>query len=93
MSMVLDNGDGYRIDYDRLSQDVRFPEDCIHILRSRPFRFAARSCNEWFRDRVALCGDAAHVFPPCTLPYLPHTSIRHLIKTNIPLLHQLVAKA
>ncbi|KAJ5651733.1 monooxygenase [Penicillium longicatenatum] len=47
-----------------LQQDVSFPEDCIEVLRSRPFSFSARSCNKWALDRVILCGDAAHVFPP-----------------------------
>ncbi|GFG25136.1 3-(3-hydroxy-phenyl)propionate/3-hydroxycinnamic acid hydroxylase [Aspergillus udagawae] len=47
-----------------LTQDVQFPEDCIRVLRSRPFRFSARSCNRWAQGRVVLCGDAAHVFPP-----------------------------
>ncbi|KAE8315350.1 hypothetical protein BDV41DRAFT_563072 [Aspergillus transmontanensis] len=47
-----------------LSHDVVFPEDCIKVLRSRPFRFSARSCNKWSDGRVILCGDAAHVFPP-----------------------------
>ncbi|KAJ5627614.1 hypothetical protein N7490_009842 [Penicillium lividum] len=47
-----------------LLQDIQFPKDCIHVLRSRPFRFSARSCNKWAYGRVALCGDAAHVFPP-----------------------------
>ncbi|CAI7585491.1 unnamed protein product [Penicillium manginii] len=47
-----------------LKQDVPYPEDCIEVLRSRPFRFSARSCNKWSLDRVILCGDAAHVFPP-----------------------------
>ncbi|KAL4877857.1 hypothetical protein BJY04DRAFT_209598 [Aspergillus karnatakaensis] len=47
-----------------LDQDVQFPEDCIRVLRSRPFRFSARSCNRWAQGRVVLCGDAAHVFPP-----------------------------
>ncbi|KAJ5936560.1 hypothetical protein N7466_003010 [Penicillium verhagenii] len=47
-----------------LTQDVQFPEECIHVLRSRPFRFSARSCNKWSHGRVVLCGDAAHVFPP-----------------------------
>ncbi|KAJ6104882.1 hypothetical protein N7486_003571 [Penicillium sp. IBT 16267x] len=45
-----------------LTQDVQFPEDCIRVLRSRPFRFSARSCNKWSLGRVVLCGDAAHVF-------------------------------
>ncbi|KAJ5302330.1 hypothetical protein N7508_007193 [Penicillium antarcticum] len=45
-------------------EDVQFPEDCIRVLRSRPFRFSARSCNRWSHGRVVLCGDAAHVFPP-----------------------------
>ncbi|KAL2835877.1 hypothetical protein BJY01DRAFT_252315 [Aspergillus pseudoustus] len=47
-----------------LPQDVQYPEDCISVLRSRPFRFAARDCNRWSHGRVILCGDAAHVFPP-----------------------------
>ena len=47
-----------------LSQLVRYPEDCIEVLRSRPFSFQARSCNKWALDRVILAGDAAHVFPP-----------------------------
>ncbi|KAJ5797374.1 monooxygenase [Penicillium pulvis] len=47
-----------------LREDVSFPEDCIEVLRSRPFSFSARSCNKWALGRVILCGDAAHVFPP-----------------------------
>ncbi|KAI9741249.1 MAG: hypothetical protein M1834_002965 [Cirrosporium novae-zelandiae] len=47
-----------------LSEDVQFPEDCIEVLRCRPFNFSARSCNRWALKRVILCGDAAHVFPP-----------------------------
>lgn len=47
-----------------LQQAVRFPEDCIEVLRSRPFSFQARSCNKWALGRVILAGDAAHVFPP-----------------------------
>lgn len=47
-----------------LIQAVRFPEDCIQVLRSRPFSFQARSCNRWAEGRVMLAGDAAHVFPP-----------------------------
>ncbi|KAJ5579400.1 hypothetical protein N7450_008267 [Penicillium hetheringtonii] len=47
-----------------LKEDVSYPEDCIEVLRSRPFRFSARSCNKWALNRVILCGDAAHVFPP-----------------------------
>lgn len=48
----------------RLSQDVQFPEDCIQVLRCRPFNFIARSCNKWALNRVILLGDSAHVFPP-----------------------------
>lgn len=44
--------------------EIQYPSDCIEVLRSRPFQFAAKSCNRWSRDRVILCGDAAHVFPP-----------------------------
>ncbi|KAG0645327.1 3-(3-hydroxy-phenyl)propionate 3-hydroxycinnamic acid hydroxylase [Hyphodiscus hymeniophilus] len=47
-----------------LEADVTFPEDCIEVIRSRPFTFSARSCNKWSLGRVILCGDAAHVFPP-----------------------------
>ena len=47
-----------------LHQDVRYPEDCIEVLRSRAFSFQARSCNRWAEGRVILAGDAAHVFPP-----------------------------
>ena len=47
-----------------LREPVRFPEDCIKTLRSRPFSFVARSCNKWSFGRVILTGDAAHVFPP-----------------------------
>ncbi|KAN0095776.1 FAD/NAD(P)-binding domain containing protein [Hyaloscypha variabilis] len=54
--------DGYEIA--NLSKDLAFPEDCIEVIRSRPFTFSARSCNKWSLGRVLLCGDAAHVFPP-----------------------------
>lgn len=47
-----------------LPRGVRFPGDCITVLRSRPFSFQARSCNRWAAGRVILAGDAAHVFPP-----------------------------
>lgn len=47
-----------------LDHPVQFPEDCVNILRSRPFSFQARSCNKWALRRVILTGDAAHVFPP-----------------------------
>lgn len=45
-------------------RDLRYPTDCIKVLRCRPFKFSARSCNKWALDRVLLCGDSAHVFPP-----------------------------
>lgn len=44
--------------------EIQYPNDCIEVLRCRPFSFSARSCNRWWLDRVILCGDAAHVFPP-----------------------------
>lgn len=47
-----------------LPHAVRFPDNCITTLRSRPFSFSARSCNKWALGRVAIAGDAAHVFPP-----------------------------
>lgn len=43
---------------------IAYPADCIETIRSRPFLFSARSCNKWALDRVILCGDSAHVFPP-----------------------------
>ncbi|KAJ6037210.1 hypothetical protein N7540_001489 [Penicillium herquei] len=43
---------------------VTFPRDCIQVLRCRPFRFNHKVVNKWFSDRIALIGDAAHVFPP-----------------------------
>ena len=47
-----------------LRGSIQYPEDCIKVLRCRPFQFAARSCNKWALGRVILSGDAAHVFPP-----------------------------
>ena len=47
-----------------LPYSVQYPDDCIEVVRSRPFTFSARSCNKWALKRVILCGDAAHVFPP-----------------------------
>ncbi|KIX10084.1 uncharacterized protein Z518_01165 [Rhinocladiella mackenziei CBS 650.93] len=47
-----------------LKDPVQYPADCIHVLRSRPFTFSARSCNKWAVGRVILCGDSAHVMPP-----------------------------
>ncbi|EAU38014.1 predicted protein [Aspergillus terreus NIH2624] len=41
-----------------------FPRDCIQVLRCRPFRFSHKVVNRWFSGRIALIGDAAHVFPP-----------------------------
>ncbi|KAF4336948.1 monooxygenase [Fusarium beomiforme] len=46
------------------AKSITYPLDCIQVLRCRPFRFSARSCNKWSLGRVVLCGDAAHVFPP-----------------------------
>lgn len=56
---ITHSGDRYG-----LPHPVRFPDDCIKILRSRPFFFSARNCNKWSLGRVTLAGDAAHVFPP-----------------------------
>lgn len=50
--------------YGLSGSDISFPQDCVESLRCRPFTFSARSCNKWALDRVILCGDAAHVFPP-----------------------------
>lgn len=64
--MIIFSANTIRLsDSNRLPSAVQFPEDCIRVLRSRPFRFSARSCNKWSHGRVALCGDSAHVFPPC----------------------------
>lgn len=57
---ITHRGSKYGLD----TEDITYPEDCITVLRCRPFKFSARSCNVWAKDRVALCGDAAHVFPP-----------------------------
>ncbi|KAJ5712999.1 uncharacterized protein N7483_010180 [Penicillium malachiteum] len=43
---------------------VTFPRDCIQVLRCRPFRFNHKVVNKLFSGRIALIGDAAHVFPP-----------------------------
>jgi hypothetical protein len=48
--------------------DIRFPRECIDVLRSRPFAFSARRCNKFAVGRVILAGDSAHVFPPCKYP-------------------------
>lgn len=56
-----------------LKEDVEFPQDCIAVLRSRRFRFSARSCKKWALDMVILYGDAAHIFPPCELFLTPET--------------------
>ncbi|KAH8901383.1 monooxygenase [Thozetella sp. PMI_491] len=55
---------GTRYGFVILTEEVRFPTDCIEVLRCRPFRFSARCCDKWALGRVILCGDAAHVFPP-----------------------------
>ena len=47
-----------------MPHSVQYPDDCIKVIRSRPFTFSARSCNKWALKRVILCGDSAHVFPP-----------------------------
>lgn len=50
--------------YGLQTKQIVYPLDCVDVLRCRPFRFSARSCNKWSLGRVVLCGDAAHVFPP-----------------------------
>lgn len=50
--------------YGLTTKQIQYPLDCVEVLRCRPFRFSARSCNKWSLGRVVLCGDAAHVFPP-----------------------------
>ena len=41
-----------------------YPEDCVNILRCRPFKFKAQVANTWAVGRIMLIGDAAHNFPP-----------------------------
>ncbi|KAJ5698333.1 hypothetical protein N7462_000338 [Penicillium macrosclerotiorum] len=50
---------------------VTFPSDCIQVLRCRPFRFSHKVVNRWYSGRIALIGDAAHVFPPLVARVLP----------------------
>jgi 2-polyprenyl-6-methoxyphenol hydroxylase-like FAD-dependent oxidoreductase len=60
-SMVTRSAD---LDGRKFGTDVRFPLDCIEVLRCRPFRFAHKVVNRWYHNRTILIGDAAHVFPP-----------------------------
>ncbi|CAG9953033.1 unnamed protein product [Clonostachys rosea f. rosea IK726] len=48
----------------RINTPVRFPWDCVEVLRCGPAHFAQKVVNRWFDGRVILIGDAAHVFPP-----------------------------
>ncbi|CAH0027255.1 unnamed protein product [Clonostachys rhizophaga] len=48
----------------RPSTPVRFPWDCVEVLRCEPAHFAQKVVDRWFDGRVILIGDAAHVFPP-----------------------------
>ncbi|SMY26208.1 unnamed protein product [Zymoseptoria tritici ST99CH_1A5] len=41
-----------------------YPQDCIEILRCRPFTFTHKIVNRWYHRKTVLIGDAAHVFPP-----------------------------
>lgn len=50
--------------YGLAQESICFPEDCIEVLRCRPFCFSARNCNVWSQGRTIILGDAAHVFPP-----------------------------
>lgn len=43
---------------------VKYPRDCIEVLRCRPFKFVHKCVNRWYDKRTLLIGDAAHVFPP-----------------------------
>ncbi|KAH7169580.1 hypothetical protein DER46DRAFT_681500, partial [Fusarium sp. MPI-SDFR-AT-0072] len=43
---------------------VRFPWDCVEVLRCAPAYFSHRVANQWSHNRTTLVGDAAHVFPP-----------------------------
>ncbi|EXA32471.1 hypothetical protein FOVG_16304 [Fusarium oxysporum f. sp. pisi HDV247] len=43
---------------------VRFPWDCVEVLRCAPAYFSHRVTNKWSHNRTILIGDAAHVFPP-----------------------------
>ncbi|CAG9990781.1 unnamed protein product [Clonostachys byssicola] len=48
----------------QLKTPVRFPWDCVEVLRCGPAHFVQKVVNRWFDGRVILIGDAAHVFPP-----------------------------
>ncbi|PNP74578.1 hypothetical protein FNYG_12083 [Fusarium nygamai] len=48
----------------KFSGPVQYPQDCIEILRCRPFHFVHKVVDRWFSGRTILIGDAAHVFPP-----------------------------
>lgn len=48
-----------------LKSDVQLPLDCLEIVSTVSYKFAARNCNKWHVGRAMLLGDAAHVFPPC----------------------------
>ncbi|KAH6970424.1 hypothetical protein BKA56DRAFT_596293 [Ilyonectria sp. MPI-CAGE-AT-0026] len=43
---------------------VRFPWDCVEVLRCAPAYFSHRVVNQWSHNRTILIGDAAHVSPP-----------------------------
>ncbi|KAL6405403.1 3-(3-hydroxy-phenyl)propionate/3-hydroxycinnamic acid hydroxylase [Ilyonectria robusta] len=43
---------------------VRFPWDCVEVLRCAPAYFSHRVVGQWSHNRTILIGDAAHVFPP-----------------------------
>ena len=47
---------------------IAFPQDCINVLRCRPFLFAQKCVNKWFDRRRILIGDSAHVFPVSKQP-------------------------
>jgi len=48
----------------KLSGPVKFPWECVEVLRCQPALFTHKVVNRWFENRTILIGDAAHVFPP-----------------------------
>ncbi|KAJ6787998.1 hypothetical protein PWT90_01110 [Aphanocladium album] len=59
ISLWRDSGEGREFE-----QVISYPQDCIEVLRCRPFTFSHKVVNRWFEKRTILIGDAAHVFPP-----------------------------
>ncbi|MCJ1297267.1 hypothetical protein MMC08_000053 [Hypocenomyce scalaris] len=55
---------GSRISDTLSGTTVAYPQDCVKVVRCRPFTFSTKVVNRWYCRRTLLVGDAAHVFPP-----------------------------